>query len=235
MSVNYKQTRTEGLPVWVKKETAEIWQKQRSILDSNTSIKNGVYMIDWPDFMNDKNEQKAEKLTEWHNMASVKDSSASAVRVDMPTIWVKKDSLYDIISFLKEDKDFEYGFLADLTSADFLNSPDLEDEKKNQGKRFQMIYTLRSLKNKGALIRVVMPINEDEKSPSLTKFWVGANWPEREVFDLMGISFENHPNLKRILMPDNFKGHPLRKDFPLKGRGEDYLIEDLLKERLIED
>ena len=65
--------------------------------------------------------------------------------------------------------------------------------------------------------------------PSMTGLWKGANWPEREVFDLMGITFENHPLMERLIMPDGYLGHPLRKDFPLKGIGEDYLIESILR------
>ena len=87
----------------------------------------------------------------------------------------------------------------------------------------------------GLRIRVVSPVDINESIISLTSLWVGANWPEREVYDLMGITFDQHPDLRRILMPDEYRGHPLRKDFPLKGMGEDYLIQDLLSEHLLQD
>ena len=93
-----------------------------------------------------------------------------------------------------------------------------------------MHYQLRSLENKGMRIRVIIPIDEAEEAPSITNLWVGANWPEREVYDLMGIKFSDHPDLRRILMPDEYRGHPLRKDFPIQGIGEDYLIDELLAE-----
>ena len=107
-----------------------------------------------------------------------------------------------------------------------------------------MIYLLRSLPDeapsstpdyRGLRVRVILPVDEGEKVPSITSLWVGANWPEREVYDLMGIPFEDHPDQRRILMPENYKGHPLRKDFPLQGVGEDYLIQELLEERLLDD
>ena len=182
-------------------------------------------------------------MTEWEKHPLLKDS-LHPVRVDIPTVWVKRKNLLDVMHFLKTDPVMRYNFLLDLTAADFLNSPEKSDMEKNQGKRFQMIYLLRSLpgylfdqneKYTGLKLRIIVPVDEDEKIPSLVSLWIGADWPEREVFDLMGLEFEGHPNLKRILMPDEYKGHPLRKDFPLKGIGEDYLIQELLEEHLLED
>ncbi len=152
---------------------------------------------------------------------------------DMPTFVVAPDNAVEVLRFFHDNQDFAYSFLLDLTSVDFLHSPRAQDAEENSGKRFQLVYLLRSMQsgNHGARIRVCVPIGENEEAPSMTSLWPGADWPEREVFDLMGIRFAGHPNLRRIVLPDNFRGHPLRKDFPVKGIGEDYLIEDLLYKR----
>lgn len=152
---------------------------------------------------------------------------------DMPTFVIAPENAVEVLRFFRDNKDFAYDFLLDLTSVDFLHSPREADTTENNGKRFQVIYVLRSMQNdrKGATIRICVPVGENEEIPSMTALWPGADWPEREVFDLMGIRFSGHPNLRRIVLPDNFRGHPLRKDFPVKGIGEDYLIEDLLYKR----
>lgn len=152
---------------------------------------------------------------------------------DMPTLVARGSNLIAVVNFIKNDPAFGYDFLLDLTAADFLNSPRAEDSADNDGKRFQVIYLFRSTMadRRAATIRLCVPVNENEEVPSLTGLWSGADWPEREVFDLMGIRFAGHPNLRRIVLPENYRGHPLRKDFPVKGIGEDYLIEDLLYKR----
>ena len=152
---------------------------------------------------------------------------------DMPTFIVLAENAVEVLRFFRDNKDFAYDFLLDLTSVDFLQSPRAQDAEENGGKRFQMVYILQSMQNdrRGARIRICVPIGENEEAPSVTSLWPGADWPEREVFDLMGIRFSGHPNLRRIVLPDNYRGHPLRKDFPVKGIGEDYLIEDLLYKR----
>lgn len=73
-----------------------------------------------------------------------------------------------------------------------------------------------------------VPLEEGETIPTIVPLYKAANWPEREVFDMFGIEFTGHPQMERILLPDNFQGHPLRKDYPLEGFGQDYLISDLL-------
>lgn len=152
---------------------------------------------------------------------------------DMPTFYAAKENLLAVIDFLRSAAAFKLDFLVDLTAVDFLHSPRSLDTEENQGKRFQVVYLLRSMsaERRGATVRLCVPVGENEEVPSLTGVWPGANWPEREVFDLMGIRFSDHPNMRRIVLPDNYRGHPLRKDFPVKGIGEDYLIEDLLYKR----
>ena len=138
---------------------------------------------------------------------------------DMPTLVVRKENLHALVEFLKTNADFGYDFLLDLTAVDFLGSPRAQDAADNDGKRFQVVYLLRPQKpeDRSATLRICVPVAENEEVPSLTSVWPGANWPEREVFDLMGIRFANHPNLARIVLPDNYRGHPLRKDYPVTG------------------
>jgi NADH-quinone oxidoreductase subunit C len=109
----------------------------------------------------------------------------------------------------------EYGFdmLIDLTAVDYLHYPDAVD-------RFGVVYALLNIAT-GERLYVKTMLNEPElELPSVFSLWKGADWMEREVFDMYGIRFEGHPNLRRILMPDEFVAYPLRKDYPLRGRGE---------------
>lgn len=122
------------------------------------------------------------------------------------TVTVKKDAIIAILSFLKQS--LQYNLLTDLTAVDYLG-------KKEE--RFMMVYQLYSIANKDRL-RVKTPVAEaDCRIPSATQVWSTANWLEREVFDLFGITFDEHPDLRRILMTDDWEGHPLRKDYPLQG------------------
>ncbi|MCS6984446.1 MAG: NADH-quinone oxidoreductase subunit C [Leptospiraceae bacterium] len=222
----------EGLPPYVARRIADEWQKQRQKLFHNQEVISWLLYSEWPDFLTEKEKILSPQELTLDTRRPLLRDIRYAVKVDMPTLWVKKEHLKDLLNFLRRDEDFLYEFLLDLTAVDYLNSPDPQDHEKNQGKRFQVWYLLRSLKKTGMKIRVILPVGEDESVPSITDLWVGANWPEREVFDLFGIIFDGHPDLRRILMPDNYRGHPLRKDFPIQGLGEDYLIEDLLKEHL---
>lgn len=122
------------------------------------------------------------------------------------TVTVKKDALLEILSFLKHS--LQYNLLTDLTAVDYLG-------KKED--RFMMVYNLYSIPNKDRL-RVKAPVAEaDGHVESATQVWATANWLEREVYDLFGILFDKHPDLRRILMTDDWEGYPLRKDYPLQG------------------
>ncbi|MDA8414416.1 MAG: NADH-quinone oxidoreductase subunit C [Desulfobacteraceae bacterium] len=122
------------------------------------------------------------------------------------TVTVRKDAIIDILSFLKQS--LQYNLLTDLTAVDYMG-------KKED--RFMMVYLLYSISNKDRL-RIKTSVSEaDCHIPSATQVWRTANWLEREVFDLFGIVFDNHPDLRRILMTDDWEGHPLRKDYPLQG------------------
>ena len=122
------------------------------------------------------------------------------------TVTVAKDAIIEILSFLKQSLQFNQ--LTDLTAVDYL------DKKED---RFMMVYQLMSIANKDRL-RIKTPVSEVDCSiPTAIQVWKTANWLEREVYDLFGITFVRHPDLRRILMTDDWVGHPLRKDYPLQG------------------
>lgn len=120
------------------------------------------------------------------------------------TFIIKKEALLTICEFLKNDPDLQYNFLSDVCGVDY---PERE-------KRFEVVYNLYSIPRRWR-VRLKVNIGEGESVPSVTSIWSSANWHEREVFDMFGVKFDNHPDLRRILMPDDWVGHPLRKDFPL--------------------
>ena len=121
------------------------------------------------------------------------------------TLLVRPGDLIRICRHLKEDPGLLYDFLSDLTAVDRLgNHP-----------RFEVVYHLYSLQYKWR-IRLKVPVKEGEAVPSVTAVWGAANWHEREVFDMFGIGFDGHPDLRRILMPEEWEGFPLRKDYPVQ-------------------
>ena len=126
-------------------------------------------------------------------------------------ILVKKEGIRALCQSLKTDLRFQFNILMDLSAVDYLHW----EEKEN---RFEVVYNLFSLtKNHRLFIKV--PVHEsDVNVDSVTSVWPAANWYEREVWDMMGIVFKDHPNLKRILMYEEFKGHPLRKDYTYNRR-----------------
>ena len=130
---------------------------------------------------------------------------------------VDKENSYPLLEYLKTE--LAYAFLVDVTAVDNSN---LESElMKYDYSRFMVVYHLYTYQGETPRIRVKVPVNEkDLKIQTVTDLWKGANWLERETYDMFGIDFEGHPDLRRILMPDDFDGHPLRKDYPLRGRGE---------------
>lgn len=122
-------------------------------------------------------------------------------------ILIERDALVDVVRFLKE-KPYSFTMLLDLTCVDYCDHQP----------RFEMVYHLFSLPNNQRL-RVKARLEEkDLWINSLTEFWKNANWLEREVFDMFGVEFRGHPDMRRIFMYDGFEGHPLRKDYPLRKR-----------------
>ena len=124
---------------------------------------------------------------------------------------VKKEGIKNLCASLKKDPEFQFNVLMDLACADYL----FWEEKAF---RFEVVYNLFSLEKNHRLF-VKIPISEaDPSMDSVTSLWPAANWYEREVWDLFGIQFKGHPNLKRLLMYEGFEGHPLRKDYPYNKR-----------------
>ncbi len=119
-----------------------------------------------------------------------------------------------LIQFLRDDPALLFAMFIDITCVDYLRYP------AEQPGRFGVIYTLLS-PSLGVKVQVKAFVpGEDPRLPSVSDLFAGADWTEREVWDLYGVEFMGHPDLRRILMPDDYEGHPLRKDYPLKGRGE---------------
>ena len=124
---------------------------------------------------------------------------------------VPVDDLHNALAFLKEQHGFD--LLVEITCVDYLNYREARD-------RFGLAYLLANAEsNERILLRAF--VNEpDPAVPTATDLWQGANWMEREVFDMYGINFQGHPDLRRILMPEEFTAFPLRKDYPMQGKGE---------------
>ena len=122
---------------------------------------------------------------------------------------VKVENLYSTLLFLKTNENCKFKQLIDIVGVDFPNSEN----------RFKIYYLLLSHEN-NLRIKLMASFNLEEKIPSITKLYPSANWMEREVFDMYGIKFKNHPDMRRILTDYGFVGHPLRKDFPLTGFNE---------------
>jgi len=125
------------------------------------------------------------------------------------SIWVKREAVLDALRLAKTDPDLDCALLSDVTSVD------LRGHQEPGEARFEVIYNLYSLRhNRRFLLKA--GVDDGQTIASATAVWLGANFMEREVYDMMGIQFEGHPNLERILTPDGWLGHPLRKDFPTR-------------------
>jgi NADH-quinone oxidoreductase subunit C len=124
------------------------------------------------------------------------------------SVTLKKDRILDIFRYLHDDPDLFLDYLVDVCGADYLGKKE---------KRFEVVYHLYSIKHRHA-VRIKAEVDGDEPSiDSVMPIWVGANWHEREAYDLYGIIFKGHPDLRRILLPEDWEGYPLRKDYPLNG------------------
>ena len=133
-------------------------------------------------------------------------------------ISISTNQILDVVDFIKNDEACEFRQITDIAGVDF---PDRQ-------KRFEVIYHFLSFKHNSRL-RIKIIIGEDESIPSITSIFPAANWFEREAFDMYGIQFKDHPDLRRILTDYGFEGHPLRKDFPLTGHSEVRYSEDQKK------
>ena len=135
--------------------------------------------------------------------------NSSRINHNQLEIQINKDSLLDVVIFLKKNNSTKFRQLTDITAVDYIGSEN----------RFKMIYLFLSHEY-NLRINISFKINENEIVNSLTKIFPSANWMEREVFDMYGIKFNDHPDLRRILTDYGFSGHPLRKDFPITGHSE---------------
>jgi NADH-quinone oxidoreductase subunit C len=140
--------------------------------------------------------------------------STHAFRGDETAV-IKPSALIEVAKFLKTAPELNFNFLMDLTAVDYLFYAGGRIQKDS---RFEVVYHFFSLAN-NTRIRIKVPV--DEKNPqvdSLNDLWASANWYEREVWDMFGIKFNGHPDLRRILMYEEFQGHALRKDYPVDKR-----------------
>ena len=135
--------------------------------------------------------------------------NSSEIKHDQIYITIDSEDISDVILFLKVNENTKFRQLIDITAVDY----------PNEEKRFKVVYLFLSHEYNVRII-INCSINENEKIPSITNIFPSANWMEREVFDMYGISFNDHPDLRRILTDYGFEGHPLRKDFPLTGHNE---------------
>jgi NADH-quinone oxidoreductase subunit C len=127
-----------------------------------------------------------------------------AVQLDLQMLRIARDRIAHVCRFLRDDPEAQFDFLTDVTGR---HIPDTE-------KPFQTIYHLYSFP-RNVRLRLKVDLAADESVPSVVDVWSGANWMEREVYDLIGIRFEGHPDLRRLLLPEDWDGHPLRKEYPL--------------------
>ena len=150
-----------------------------------------------------KNHPAVAKLMAW-NPAAVEGAKFDR---DEMSIYVERSCVGDACLLLRDDADCQFNFLADITCVDWFPSEP----------RFEVVYHLLSISKKE---RVRLKVRLDGSSPTLdsvTQVWPAANYFEREVFDLFGVRFAGHPYLRRLLMPEDWEGHPLRKDYPVEG------------------
>ena len=133
----------------------------------------------------------------------------SDIKNDEILINVEVENLYSTLLFLKTNENCKFKQLIDIVGADYPSSE----------KRFKIYYFLLS-HEKNLRVKILINFDSEEKIPSITKLYPSANWMEREIFDMYGVKFKNHPDMRRILTDYGFTGHPLRKDFPLTGFNE---------------
>ena len=152
------------------------------------------------------NLKKIEKLINSELTSKVQNSS---IKHEELLIEINELDLIEVLQFLKSNEKLKFRQLIDIAGVDY---PENE-------KRFKLVYLLLSHENNNR-IKISIKFQSDQVINSITKIFPSANWMEREVFDMYGIKFKNHPDLRRILTDYGFKGHPLRKDFPLTGFNE---------------
>ena len=154
-------------------------------------------------------EQNLNKIEKLINAELSSKISGSEINFNELLFKTSSNEIIEVIKFLKLDKRCKFKQLIDIAAIDY----------PNEEKRFELVYLLLSIEN-NFRVKISIKFEINEKIPSIVKIFPSANWMEREIFDMYGIKFVNHPDLRRILTDYNFKGHPLRKDFPLTGFNE---------------
>ncbi|QDV37156.1 NADH-quinone oxidoreductase subunit C [Tautonia plasticadhaerens] len=162
-------------------------------------------------------------------VGQLKDRFGSAISTvstfrDNVRVLVDRSRLADLLAMLKAESGF--GLLAELGGVDYLGYPGRDREF-----RFEVHYVLLNQETHERVIIKVGVDADDPVLPSAVPIWRGADWMEREIFDMYGIRFQGHPDLRRILMPDEFTAFPLRKDYPLRGRGERHNFPRITREQ----
>jgi NADH-quinone oxidoreductase subunit C len=142
--------------------------------------------------------------------------SEAVIFRNQPSLNVAKEHLVAVCQFLKGTDGGAYNLLTDETAVDY----------PKREKRFDIVYHLYSFNGNNRL-RLRVQVSAGEKVPSVTGVWPTANWLEREIFDMFGVEYEGHPDLKRILMPDGWVGHPLRKDYDILKQDVDWVKANL--------
>jgi len=147
---------------------------------------------------------------------------------DQLTIDIMGSSIQPVLEFLKTNSDVPFDLFVDISAIDYLTYPEPQRE------RFAVIYVLNSRTRNYRIVVRAFVSAEDPSLPTSVPIYQGADWAEREVYDLFGITFEGHPDLRRILVPEYFQHHPLRKDYPVKGLGERSQFEKIKREQFPE-
>ena len=143
----------------------------------------------------------AEELAEKVSVGIPDSLDTTSINTAENVIWVKSSKVADVASFMKSDVGLDFNFLNSITAIDYIN-------------HFEIVYHLTSIdKEHTAIIKTRLDGREELSLPSVYHLWRGADFQEREIWDLMGIGFSGHPNLKRIMLWEGFDGHPLRKDY----------------------
>jgi len=143
---------------------------------------------------------------------------ALEAEADRGVVWINlpNEALHSAVALLRDDPELDYKMLSDLFGVDY----------PSRANRFDILYNLYSLtRNRRVFLRV--RVGENEPVPTISDLFPNADWAEREVYDLFGVPFDGHPDLRRILMPDDWDGYPLRKDYPLIGKRSIVLYNDV--------
>lgn len=140
------------------------------------------------------------RITETVGEGAIEQAKINFLSKEMPTLYIKKEKWFEIAKLLRDDPELSFDYLLDLHGIDFET-------------HMEVYYAIQSMKHQNLAAFHVKTERDGGKIPSVTPIWPGADWQEREVYDLFGITFEGHPNMTRILLPDHWVGHPLRKDY----------------------